>query len=696
MQVDYVFEWPDDFRWLSHNPKTSMMEGPIREATRTLDYTHGTNFSRYGWGIVATKVEEQEALDTRTQDKALVVLSNVLWGSRRQRPQHLYSRLAPRFKKAYYVSCLTHGAPTQVTHLEGDLHGAMLHTTNGGRVDKLPQSELGTLRESLGKMLEEDGFTRKDAVVVVDMPYWGRILSKGEYGKLVYNCMDWAAGFHDLVDSDILAWEEQLLAAVDTAIFTSKPLADRLGPKVDDFAVIRNACEYHKFALEFTEPNTVIGRPVDMPRPGKPVVGYYGTIADWFDVGLVMEAAKALITEVEFVLIGDYTYGGVNELRRLPNVHLLGEKPYDVLLSYLYHFDICIIPFKLNTLTDCTNPVKQYEYMAAGKPVVATNLPELQTAFLPGSVEFCEGGQNMVNIIRYLLQNPASEDSRQRRSVWASGHTWDNRAEEFYKKLLPTVTRGPRKGPGLSVIVPILNEEHYLPEYIESVSRFADQLVISDGGSTDASLDIIKEYDSRFPGLIRLIHHNQEGVPYTEGWNESICRNALLDAVDCEFVLWLDADEMMADNFRDIYHSLLDPGFDGLYNFPFIAFWKDFYTRRINHPDDPRWSNYIARMWRHRHGVRYSDRKTHCSLTLNGTSFWAFNNKSVDAATMFHLHYAVGFKPNDNRRGDVGAYNPGDPVNWDFLETAGLEYTVMTEPYSGPWPEAIRRKYGIK
>jgi hypothetical protein len=101
-------------------------------------------------------------------------------------------------------------------------------------------------------------------------------------------------------------------------------------------------------------------------------------------------------------------------------------------------------------------------------------------------------------------------------------------------------------------------------------------------------------------------------------------------------------------------------------------------------------------MWRHRFGVKYSDKKTHCTLTLNGVPFWSFDNEAVEAATMYHLHYAVGFKPNDNRRGDVGAYAPGDSVNWDYLSIERDGYIALTEPYNGPWPELIRGKYGIK
>jgi glycosyltransferase involved in cell wall biosynthesis len=62
----------------------------------------------------------------------------------------------------------------------------------------------------------------------------------------------------------------------------------------------------------------------------------------------------------------------------LPNVHLLGELPYATLPRWLHRFDVATIPFRLTPLTLATNPVKLFEYFAAGKPVVATALPEIE------------------------------------------------------------------------------------------------------------------------------------------------------------------------------------------------------------------------------------------------------------------------------------------------------------------------------
>lgn len=80
--------------------------------------------------------------------------------------------------------------------------------------------------------------------------------------------------------------------------------------------------------------------------------------------------------QYDFVLIGNVTTD-VSCFKNQSNIKLLGEVPYKDLTKYLVSFDVCIIPFIINDLTLCTNPVKVYEYLAAGKPVVATAMPEV-------------------------------------------------------------------------------------------------------------------------------------------------------------------------------------------------------------------------------------------------------------------------------------------------------------------------------
>src|SRR5204862_4238512 len=120
-------------------------------------------------------------------------------------------------------------------------------------------------------------------------------------------------------------------------------------------------------------------------------------------------------------LVGAVSDLSASRLRRLSNVHLLGEQPYERIPGYLYHFDACLIPFRVNTTTVATDPVKLYEYLSAGKPVVATMMPELEPyaelIYRAGSPE------------EFLARLDAAVGERdealvERRVALAGGHTW--------------------------------------------------------------------------------------------------------------------------------------------------------------------------------------------------------------------------------------------------------------------------------
>lgn len=138
--------------------------------------------------------------------------------------------------------------------------------------------------------------------------------------------------------------------------------------------LITNGVEYDYFSnsqLEIPEEMK------DLKKDGNIIIGYYGALASWFDYEIIKELAKKS-PKYQIVLIGlDYD----KTLRKsgvldMPNVHYLGKKAYGELANYLHGFDICTIPFIINEITLSTSPVKVFEYMAARKPIVTTDLPE--------------------------------------------------------------------------------------------------------------------------------------------------------------------------------------------------------------------------------------------------------------------------------------------------------------------------------
>jgi glycosyltransferase involved in cell wall biosynthesis len=111
--------------------------------------------------------------------------------------------------------------------------------------------------------------------------------------------------------------------------------------------------------------------------PG-PVIGFYGLIEDWVDLEVIRHMAAAR-PDWSFLMIGEVKTD-TSAVRRLPNVHFPGRRPYQSLPGYCRKFDIAVLPFVVNELTLAANPLKVREYLAAGLPVVATPLPEVQSS----------------------------------------------------------------------------------------------------------------------------------------------------------------------------------------------------------------------------------------------------------------------------------------------------------------------------
>src|SRR5436309_7401540 len=150
-------------------------------------------------------------------------------------------------------------------------------------------------------------------------------------------------------------------------------------------------------------------------------------------------------------LIGHSDGCDIARAAKLPHVQFLGERPYQELPQLLRDVSVAIIPFKIVELTRCTNPVKLYEYMAAGKAVVAAPMPEVVEA--TDLVYIAEDAASFAARIEEALaeDNPAL---RARRQAWAREHNWTSRARQMIGAIDTTC-------PLVSVIVLTYNNWEY-------------------------------------------------------------------------------------------------------------------------------------------------------------------------------------------------------------------------------------------
>lgn len=174
-----------------------------------------------------------------------------------------------------------------------------------------------------------------------------------------------------------------------------------------DAIYLPNGVEYEHFAGQPTLPDT---DDIDVSwRSGKPIAGYYGTIAEWFDYELLDSVAR-LRPDWNFLLIGPMHDSSLRERGQLmlkcPNIRWIGQREYGQLPGYLRLFDVAMIPFVINNITLATSPLKLYEYFAGGKPVVATPMPECQAFSEVHIVRNAEEFSRALDLARAQGQTP--------------------------------------------------------------------------------------------------------------------------------------------------------------------------------------------------------------------------------------------------------------------------------------------------
>jgi len=176
---------------------------------------------------------------------------------------------------------------------------------------------------------------------------------------------------------------------------------------------------------------TVTNPPDDlMPllTTNKYILGYHGTLAEWIDYQILYDIAQN--GQYEILLIGQEHDSSFKKssLHRHPRVHFLGSKSYFDLYKYAHFYDIAILPFIKNEMTDTISPVKIFEYMAAGKPIVSTNLLECQ------KYKSCLIAQNSSEFLDKLEEAIAyrfNTDYQSTLKLEAKANSWKHKTNEL-------------------------------------------------------------------------------------------------------------------------------------------------------------------------------------------------------------------------------------------------------------------------
>lgn len=259
-------------------------------------------------------------------------------------------------------------------------------------------------------------------------------------GGVIYYCVDDYAANPGVDAAALRALEDQLLARAHLAITTGEPLVARLRPGARRLAVLPNVADTELFGREAAPAAHPVLAALDaLPHPR---LGYLGNLAAYkVDLGLLRAIAEQR-PAWQIALVGPANLGDTQ--RRVtaggpPNLHLLGPIPHRLAPAVIDRFDVALLPSARHPVMRASFPLKFFEYLLRGKPVVARPMPQLE----PYSAWFdaADGPADFVAAVeRRLAGDPP--DAPGRRRAFAAGFGWEDRMRELERLRAETLGAG--------------------------------------------------------------------------------------------------------------------------------------------------------------------------------------------------------------------------------------------------------------
>ncbi|MGE5235850.1 MAG: polysaccharide pyruvyl transferase CsaB [Acidobacteriota bacterium] len=450
----------------------------------------------------------------------VVVFSIIDFDFRFQRPQQLATQFARHGHRVFYLSIARLATPSEhswelvriadnLAELRlaagpFDIYGGALRPAETERLEAAFASLAGHL--AIG-----------DAVALLQLPFWwpiARRLRERLGWRVVYDCMDEWNNFPGF-GSQVLELEEGLVREADVTVVSADRLVAKHGPAARRLVLAKNGVDLDHYR-PFYGPNELLG---DVRHP---IVGYFGALASWVDVALLEKIARAL-PDVTLVLAGGQFDIDLSAVSALANVRLLGQRPYDEIPALLWNFDVCMIPFLVNEITEATNPVKFYEYLFSGKAVVAPRLTELlpyeDVSYLAADHEGFIAG-----ITRALAEEPGDPRRNTRREI-AAANDWSDR--------YAVIDAGVREAfPLVSVVVVCYGGIELTQECLESLLEGETwprlEVIAVDNASPDGTAEYLRNLERRDPRVHTVLNDENRGFAVANNQGLSLARGEFL------------------------------------------------------------------------------------------------------------------------------------------------------------------------
>jgi beta-glucosidase/6-phospho-beta-glucosidase/beta-galactosidase/glycosyltransferase involved in cell wall biosynthesis len=432
-------------------------EAPVRETNRLIGGDSETGVDGNGEGTGAATAarrlkervpEVSEVKHDRTikaTDRyGIVVFCHLRWGFVWQRPQQFLSRFARKHKVIFVeepVFDLPEGTESRLNYHKVMPNVTVLcpHFTLAWQKNpKLAAALRGFLKEGISAMNEGGEFDRPLLWYYSPMDAaW----SLGHFDNcgVVYDCMDELSNFTG-APAALQANEKRLLKHADIVFAGGKELGDKKREEHGNVHAFGCGVDYAHFA-KASDPATRIPPDIDFMK--RPILGWVGVVDERVDYPLVWEIAR-LRPEWSLAMVGPVVKVDPNLLPHAPNLFWLGERDYQQLPHYCRAFDVNMMCFALNAATEFINPTKGLEYMATGKPIVATPVKAVVRQW-SDIVRVARTAEEFVAQVEAALKAGPRDERVIRGMELAKTASWDATVDTMQKLIREAIGSGKNK-----------------------------------------------------------------------------------------------------------------------------------------------------------------------------------------------------------------------------------------------------------
>jgi glycosyltransferase involved in cell wall biosynthesis len=363
----------------------------------------------------------------RDEPSALICLSHLRWNFVYQRPQHLMSRFARSMSVFFIEEPLLEPNARPRLDLRIDPSGVTVGVPvlPAGIGEEERDAELADLLDGVVERLAD-----RRIILWFYTPMALSFAAHLRPALTVYDCMDELSAFKD-APAGLLRREEELLRRADLVFTGGQSLYQAKRHRHGSVHAFPSSVDVAHFARA-RRPSPLA---LDQDRLPRPRLGYYGVIDERIDTALLAEVAR-LRPDWQIVMVGPVVKIDPAELPRAPNLHYLGGRPYAELPDYLAGWDIALMPFARNRSTQFISPTKTPEYLAGGRPVISTAIPDVVSDYgEPGLVAIVRDPAGLVAAAERYLGSWDHTEWLARVDSAIAGRSWDTTASAMLAQM---------------------------------------------------------------------------------------------------------------------------------------------------------------------------------------------------------------------------------------------------------------------